>query len=237
MNSIWDRLVLDEGEPRFRAAGKITVAEASLRLEAGKGLRSLGLPPTDLLAVLGFIALDREESLGPPLVQQPPRHPRLEASLNETELSEVFSGSDRPARLALAAGLLQIHDFWDSSHEAAQAADDLGEQLFSAYWHGIAHRREPDAGNAAYWFRKVGRHHIFPTLCEAARRLLKEHEDDRLTARLVGQGGWNPMAMIDLCTEARPGTPQEFLARRLQRLEMHLLLDATASSLTKSAPS
>ena len=61
-------------------------------------------------------------------------------------------------RLALAAGLLQIHDFWDASHEAAQEADDLGERDFSAYWHGIAHRREPDAGNASYWFRRVGRH-------------------------------------------------------------------------------
>ena len=33
--------------------------------------------------------------------------------------------------------------------------------------------------------------------------------------------------MIDLCTQARPGTPEETLARRLQRLEMWLLLEAT----------
>jgi hypothetical protein len=148
--------------------------------------------------------------------------------LNETAVGQLYPGASRPARLALAAGLLQIHDFWEASHEAAQVADDLGERSFSAYWHGIAHRREPDPGNAAYWFRKVGRHPLFPALHEAARPLLELHGDHHLTERLLGQGGWTPSAMIDLCTESRPGTPNEALARRLQRLEMQLLLDAAA---------
>ena len=80
--------------------------------------------------------------------------------------SRCFPGTPHRPRLALAAGLLQIHDFWDASHDAAQRADDQGEREFSAYWHGIAHRREPDAGNAAYWFRRVGRHRDL----QAARR-------------------------------------------------------------------
>jgi hypothetical protein len=130
----------------------------------------------------------------------------------------------------LSAGLLLLHDFWVASHEAAQQADDLGERRFSAYWHGIAHRREPDAGNAAYWFRRVGRHSIFPPLGEQAKPLLEEHGDAALTARILGQGGWNPMAMIDLCTQTASGTHHETIARKLQRLEMQLLLDATASS-------
>jgi hypothetical protein len=41
--------------------------------------------------------------------------------------------------------------------------------------------------------------------------------------------------MIDLRTEARPGTPAEALARRLQRLEMQLLLDATAAAVAGSS--
>jgi hypothetical protein len=36
--------------------------------------------------------------------------------------------------------------------------------------------------------------------------------------------------MIDLRTEARPGTPDKGLARRLEGLEMQLLLDATAAA-------
>jgi hypothetical protein len=162
-------------------------------------------------------------------LQQPPPRPRLKSALSEPAIARLLPGASHPARLALAAGLLQIHDFWDSSHQAAQAADDLGELHFSAYWHGICHRREPDAGNAAYWFRRVGRHPLFASLSQSARPLLDQHGDDRLTSLLLDKGGWNSKAMIDLCTESRPGTSQATLARRLQRLEMQLLFDATAA--------
>jgi hypothetical protein len=231
MTSLWDYLAWDEGEPRVRAgAGAgVAVKAALLRLETGERIESLGLSCDERLAVLGYAALNGPGTLGPALVQAEPGHPLLESYLNETAVGQLYPEASRPARLALAAGLLQIHDFWEASHEAAQVADDLGERCFSAYWHGIAHRREPDPGNAAYWFRKVGRHPVFAALHDAARPLLEVHGDHRLTERLLVQGGWNPSAMIDLCTEARPGKPNEALARRLQRLEMQLLLDATAA--------
>jgi hypothetical protein len=134
----------------------------------------------------------------------------------------------------MAAGLLQVFDFWDASHEAAQRADDLGERDFSAYWHGIAHRREPDPGNAAYWFRRVGRHPLFAPLAEAAATLLDAYSEKAPISRLPS-GGWDAMAMIDLCTQAKAGTPLEALARRLQRLEMWLLLEATFAPLATSS--
>jgi hypothetical protein len=194
-------------------------------------MEALGLSPADLIAALGAVALGDDDSLGPALVQESPRRPWLAQALCEPAWAAVFPEAGEPMLLALAAGLLLIHDFWDKSHAAAQRADDMGERAFSAYWHGIAHRREPDAGNAAYWFRRVGRHPVFTPLAEEARPVLKEHGDAGLSDRLIAHGAWNPFAMIDLCTEARSGTAAETVARRLQRIEMWLLLEATFAAL------
>jgi len=231
MGSLWERLNDSSGEARLRAGSALPVAEIIVRLEAGEPAGISELAAADLLAGLAFAALGGDDALGPGLIQQPPPRPKLRTALEEPAIAKLLPGSSRPARLALAAGLLQIHDFWDSSHQAAQAADDLGERRFSAYWHGIAHRREPDAGNAAYWFRGVGRHAIFGPLARAARPVLELHGDNRWTARLVGRDAWDSQAMIDLCTGARPGSDLELLARRLQRLEMQLLLDATVDAI------
>ena len=106
-------------------------------------------------------------------------------SLSESAWVAVFPSMPHRTRLNLAAGLLQIHDFWDASHDAAQRADDLGERDFSAYWHGITHRREPDAGNAAYWFRRVGKHAVFKPLAEAGKALLDQDGEGQLADRLI----------------------------------------------------
>jgi hypothetical protein len=150
------------------------------------------------------------------LTQVAPKHPKLAKALTESTLAPLFPGSTRPSRLALAAGLLQILDFWDASHNAAQEADDLGEASTAAYWHGIAHRREPDPGNAQYWARRVGRHPIHQKLAEEARPLPE-----------AWGRAWSPTGLIELATRARPGSAEASLARRLQRLEMIDLLEAS----------
>ncbi len=129
--------------------------------------------------------------------------------------------------------MLQVLDCWHGSHTAAQEADDLGERSTSAYWHMIAHRREPDAGNALYWARRVGRHPIFEDLAATARPLLEAHDDPSLAGRLIPGGVWSPAAMIDLTTRIQPGTPLATLARRLQRLEMIHLLEASLNGINK----
>jgi hypothetical protein len=203
------------------------------RLEAGPLAAdpSTGIAPVDLIAALAAAALGDEEALGPGLVQASPSHPRLQERLSEPALAALFPGAQAGVRLALASGLLQMHDFWDASHDAAQRADDLGERGYSAYWHAIAHRREPDAGNAAYWFRQVGHHAVGDSLARAAGPCFATEGFASLAHQLAPGGVWNPLAMIDLCNRVVPGTPRDRIARRLQRLEMWLLLEATFEAL------
>lgn len=195
------------------------------RLESGASPSALcleyNLTPSSLFAFIASIGLGDSNSPGPPLIQRRPPHPKLVASLHEHALSSLFPSAPRPSLLALAAGLYQVLDAWDASHDAAQLADDLGERSSSAYWHGIAHRREPDAWNSGYWFRKVGRHPIFDELARSSLPLLQSHPD---SPRPLRGDSWDPSAFIDLCTSSRPGSPSESLALSLQRLEMDLLL-------------
>ena len=229
MGGLSERIIMN-GEVPALLAGGVSAAEVVRRLEAGEEpgavADSLGLEAADVLAALAAEALGPEGSEGLLLVQGRPQRPKLAGALAEPSLAPLLSRAPRPLRLALAAGLLQVFDFWDASHNAAQEADDLGEPAFSAYWHGIAHRREPDPGNATYWFRRVGRHPLFGPLAGAASGLIGTPVDPDPSAR----GGWDPIAMIRLCSQARPGSAKGKTARRLQRLEMRLLLDATAGA-------
>jgi hypothetical protein len=239
MGVLRDRLMMGEGPAGVKSSGTL-VTDVIGRLAAinspvklvGQG----GLTPADLIAAVAQAALGADDAMGPPLVQATLRTPAILPSLTESAWVAVFPGAPHRLRLCLAAGLLQIHDFWDASHDAAQKADDQGERACSAYWHGIAHRREPDAGNAAYWFRRVGKHPCFKSLAVEARPLLNEHGDSQLSGRLISGDAWNASAMIDLCIQARPGTPAETLARRLQRLEMWLLLEATYAEIAGQSP-
>ena len=211
--AIWDR-----GVGSFGAK----VAEVVDRLE-NENFAAIGLEPDDLVAAIAFDALEPD---GPPLVQARPRRPRLQPALGESGIPSLYPQASRSARLALASGLLQIHDFWDASHEAAQKADDLGERSVSSYWHGIAHRREPDPGNATYWFRRVGPHPLFSVLAEQARPLL----DPAQAARLLPANRWDPFAFLTFANPRQTDMSAISLALALQRLEMRLLLEASLPS-------
>jgi uncharacterized protein (DUF433 family) len=234
MRALRDRLVASDGQACLRATAT-SVAEVVGRLAKNEPPVKLiapgGLTAADVVAALAQTALGDDDAEGPPLVQARPQFSGLLQSLSEPAWVAVFPGAPHRSRLCLAAGLLQIHDFWEASHDAAQRADDQGERVSSAYWHGIAHRREPDAGNAAYWFRRVGKHPNFTSLAEEARLLLDRHGEFPLGKSLISGGEWNATAMIDVCTKAKPGTPDETLARRLQRLEMWLLLESTYAAI------
>lgn len=204
------------------------------RLLAGDSLDSISQEtrkdPFRLVMELGEEGLVGEGLRRPALVREAPLHPKLLSSLHETSLARLFPRASRSSILALSAGLLLIHDFWDESHEAAQLADDLGERSVSAYWHGIAHRREPDPGNASYWFRRVGKHPIFEQLAEYLRDQLSQNSNPEVS-RLIETGSWNPYSMIQVCVSATAGSELEGVIVDLQREEMRLLLKATVSQI------
>src|SRR5207249_2393043 len=85
---------------------------------------------------------------------------------------------------AALAGLWLYFSGYDECHEIAQ---DLGSPEGS-FWHAILHRQEPDSGNAAYWFRKVGIHPIFRDLCAAADEAVSRYPE----AEFRTGGKWDP---------------------------------------------
>jgi hypothetical protein len=120
--------------------------------------------------------------------------------------------ADRRMAAACRAGLWLAFDFLDESHALSQGI----ETAEGSYWHGILHRREPDASNAAYWFRRVGDHPVFEALAKEAERL----------GLRLGPNRWDPFHFIDQCEKHRgAGTEQEALLRRAQRAEWELLFD------------
>ena len=161
-------------------------------------------------AVQQLLAGDRLNELGP---GQPnnAKKPVLDA-LTVDALCAPHKMSDCAAADACLAGLWLYHDFPDEAHRISQ---DL-KTSEGSYWHGLVHRREPDAGNAAYWFRRVGNHAVFAALATEARALGFQ----------LASEAWDPFRFIDLCEQYRgSGNPQEMVLRQVQRQEWFLLFD------------
>jgi hypothetical protein len=120
---------------------------------------------------------------------------------------------------AARAGLYLRAGFWDEAHEVAQSIDTSD----GSYWHAVVHRQEPDAGNASYWFRRVGQHPIFPALAQRAAEI-----DPALSRR------WDPYAFIDYCERAsREGGELERRALAIQQAEWELLFDHCLNSASR----
>src|SRR3990170_2825203 len=70
------------------------------------------------------------------------------------ELKASLASATPPA--SLSGALLALwHDGrgdWDAAHRVAQDIDDADGSWIHAY----LHRKEGDAGNAAYWYRRAG---------------------------------------------------------------------------------
>lgn len=144
--------------------------------------------------------------------------PEVAALLAEPRLPELGPGqpvSTQRAALsclqlppACMAGLWLYFDFLDESHRISQNLPTPE----GSFWHAIMHRREPDAWNSKYWWRRVGRHNVV----ERLRQLTPS----------LGYHYVSPEEFVDFCEKVRgSGTEAESLARRVQLLEWQLLFD------------
>lgn len=149
-------------------------------------------------------------------------------ALLNTPIDSLFPGARCPE--GALSGLLLIMGSWSESHRISQDLDTREGN----YWHAIGHRVEPDSWNAAYWFRKVGQHPIFPQLRERAHDILEKVESKPWN---VGNS-WDPFVFIEWCYEARqlPNSIQEYVALHIQKAEWQLLFNWCAES-TGSKPS
>lgn len=140
-------------------------------------------------------------------------------------VESAFAGqviTDRDAAKCCLSALWLWHDFLDESHTISQDIDTID----GSYWHGIMHRREPDYGNAKYWFRRVPRHAIFEPLAAAARELASKAKLDEPAEFLTSQKSWDAFRFVGLCEAiARGRSLSEQLAREIACLEWQFLFD------------
>lgn len=199
----------------------------------GTGLQGL----TMKVAISGRVLFVESEST----TASPPRHrPCLTMPASGPTATRFRDGlvslplptasPDSPDTVALRAGLLLLNDFFDESHSCSQSME--GQQN-ADYWHAILHRREPDYGNAKYWFRHVGRHAIFGELAPSVLTIFSRATGllvgqlERWQPRLITANGWEPFAFVDLCEAAETDAELRTWCEEVQFVEMMLLLTAT----------
>lgn len=155
-------------------------------------------------------------------------------ALIQSAAADANTKASSTAVTALRAGLFLLNDFFDDSHSCSQSIEGMGTNHTGDYWHAILHRREPDYGNAKYWFRHVGRHPVYSELAKLVDQRFAEANVStaaklqRWKSRLINNGSWEPFAFVDLCEAAENDADLRAWCEQVQYDEMLLLLESSA---------
>lgn len=157
----------------------------------------------------------------PPQLSPGPRAAIRSPSELERDFAAAFATVRLPPRSQqlIRSLVLLWHDHLDASHEISQSI----ETADGSFVHGIMHRREPDYGNAKYWFRRVGRHPSFEQLAARAADVIQP--EPGLASRLIRNGEWDAFAFVDACERA---DANDRMLREVQRIETEVLLERFA---------
>ena len=149
----------------------------------------------------------------------------LTTRLNNASVTDLFgdrSIADPAFAEAVRSGLLLWNDALDASHTISQAIDTIT----GSYWHGIMHRREPDYGNAKYWFNHVGSHPAMVRVLALATERAAASVDAAYAEGFVGRTEWDAFQFVDWCEDAAGRDPEAGeLLRVVQLEEIKVLLD------------
>lgn len=176
--------------------------------------------PIALQRIQSLLNTKQPASLGPDL-----RSSREPATTLERVLAGVFDdtklqSSTQPLIRSL---VLLWHDHLDESHSISQNIHNAD----GSFLHGIMHRPEPDYGNAKYWFHRVGDHACYPVIAMKVAGALDDATRVDLKSKLIRDGRWNALALVDACESAWRARDQPTIEilQRVQEIECKTLLE------------
>ena len=164
------------------------------------------------------------KTASPPDLGPTPRSGTESAAALNRKLDGILEDSKASSysQQLIRALILLWHDHLDPAHTLAQEVEGAD----GAFVHGIMHRREPDYGNAAYWFRRVGQHPAFPEIGKRAGLIPEIKSNPRTYSALFSSAGWDPFAFINLCERyARGSEPGRNVLQQIQAIETQVLLE------------
>ena len=146
---------------------------------------------------------------------------------------ELIPSAQNSAFAELArGGFYLLNDEPEESHQISQSH----ESATASYWHGIMHRREPDYGNANYWWRQTGSHELFPDIYKLFLTLSNTAKDCTGVKKLSNSmRSWDPKKFTAACeqSEADDNEAMSAFLKEMQHKEMLLLLEYTYGKATE----